>query len=120
MAVNDTTTLTTLLPSTNYLLPYAIPLLLLSLLLTFAGAFLTLDRSRSFPAERYGVLPGAFDQKKRIQFLLEGGVGGLAIGYAFGRVLPPNALSSICSLNFSTTLHISLPHDPRAILVGSA
>ncbi|KAK7050406.1 hypothetical protein R3P38DRAFT_2864492 [Favolaschia claudopus] len=85
MASNDTlTTLTTLLPSTSYLLAYSLPLLLLSILLTFAGAFLTLDRSRSFPAERYGVLPGAFEQKKRILFLLEGGVGGLAAGYAFG------------------------------------
>ncbi|KAK7052380.1 hypothetical protein R3P38DRAFT_2860009 [Favolaschia claudopus] len=85
MASNDTlTTLTTLLPSTSYLLAYSLPLLLLSILLTFAGAFLTLDRSRSFPAERYGVLPGAFEHKKRILFLLEGGVGGLAAGYAFG------------------------------------
>ncbi|KAJ7040825.1 hypothetical protein C8F04DRAFT_1082291 [Mycena alexandri] len=84
MAVNDSTTLTTLLPSTAYLLAYSLPLLFISLLLTFAGAFLTLDRSRSFPAERYGVLPGAFEQKKRIQFLLEGGVGGLAAGYVFG------------------------------------
>ncbi|KAJ7176570.1 hypothetical protein C8R46DRAFT_1160522 [Mycena filopes] len=66
MAVDDSTTLTTLLPSTAYLLAYALPLLFISLLLTFAGAFLTLDRSRS------------------IHFLLEGGVGGLAAGYAFG------------------------------------
>ncbi|KAJ7489469.1 hypothetical protein FB451DRAFT_1024640 [Mycena latifolia] len=84
MAVNDASTLTTLLPSSSYLLAYALPLLFLSILLTFAGAFLTLDRSRSFPPERYGVLPGAFEQKKRLHFLLEGGVGGLAAGYAFG------------------------------------
>ncbi|CAK5262256.1 unnamed protein product [Mycena citricolor] len=85
MAINDTTTLTTLLSSTPYLLAYSLPLLLLSVLSTFSGAFLTLDRTRSFPAERYGVLPGAFEsQKRRVLFLLEGGVGGLATGYAFG------------------------------------
>ena len=84
MAVNDASTLTTLVPSTSYLLAYSLPLLFLSVLLTFAGAFLTLDRTRSFPPERYGVLPGAFEQKKRLHWLLEGGVGGLAAGYAFG------------------------------------
>ncbi|KAJ6551495.1 hypothetical protein B0H19DRAFT_1157919 [Mycena capillaripes] len=97
MAVDDTTTLTTLLPSTPYLLAFSLPLLLLSLLLTFAGAFLTLDRSRSFPPERYGVLPGAFEQnKKRMLYLLEGGVGGLAAGYAFG-------------VHFSTFLSLMVP-----------
>ncbi|KAF7368988.1 hypothetical protein MVEN_00225400 [Mycena venus] len=114
MAVNDTTTLTTLLPSTSYLLAYSLPLLLLSILLTFAGAFLTLDRSRSFPAERYGVLPGAFEQKKRIHFLLEGGVGGLATGYAFGVHLSTflslmiPALSSSAPLNSKTFIVVWL------------
>ncbi|KAJ7740901.1 hypothetical protein DFH07DRAFT_891638 [Mycena maculata] len=85
MAMNDSTSLTLLLPSTSYLLAYALPLLFLSIVLTFAGTFLTLDRTRSFPAERYGVLPGAFEQQKnRFHFLLEGGVGGLIAGYAFG------------------------------------
>ncbi|KAJ7083717.1 hypothetical protein B0H15DRAFT_911772 [Mycena belliarum] len=84
MAVDDASTLTSLLPSSSYLLAYSLPLLFLSILLTFAGTFLTLDRTRSFPPERYGVLPGAFEQKKRLQWLLEGGVGGLAGGHAFG------------------------------------
>ncbi|KAJ7182592.1 hypothetical protein C8R43DRAFT_911084 [Mycena crocata] len=84
MAANDTSTLSALLPSTSYLLAYSLPLLFLSILLTFAGAFLTLDRTRSFPPERFGVLPGAFEQKKRLHWLLEGGVGGLAAGHAFG------------------------------------
>ncbi|KAJ6567766.1 hypothetical protein DFH09DRAFT_1314274 [Mycena vulgaris] len=96
MAVNDASTLTTLLPSTSYLLAYSLPLLFLSILLTFAGAFLTLDRTRSFPPERYGVLPGAFEQKKRLQWLLEGGVGGLAAGHAFG-------------VHFSTFLSLMVP-----------
>jgi hypothetical protein len=74
-----------LLPSACYLLPYALPLLLISIILTFSGAFLTLDRTRSFPP-RYDAIPGAFDTKKakKLHWLLQGGVGGLAIGYAFG------------------------------------
>ncbi|KAJ7049435.1 hypothetical protein C8F01DRAFT_1183301 [Mycena amicta] len=106
--------LTNLLPSTPFILAYALPMLLLSLLLTFAGAFLTLDRTRSFPVERYGVLPGAFDQRKRIHFLLEGGVGGLAAGYAFGvhlstflSLLVP-AISSSSSLNSKSFLPVWL------------
>jgi len=85
MAVNETYTLTTLLPTTPYLLAYSLPLLFLSLLLTFAGAFLTLDRSRSFPP-RYDAIPSAFDRPKntKLSWLLEGGIGGLAAGYAFG------------------------------------
>jgi hypothetical protein len=74
-----------LLPSPAYVLSYSLPLLLLSIVLTFAGAFLTLDRSRSF-APRYDALPGGFDPrgKKKFHWLLEGGVGGLASGYVFG------------------------------------
>jgi hypothetical protein len=73
-----------LLPSV-YLLLYTIPLLILSLLLTFSGSFLTLDRTRSFkPA--YDAIPGASNRKHRIRihWALEGGIGGLAIGYVFG------------------------------------
>ncbi|KAJ7198794.1 hypothetical protein GGX14DRAFT_665132 [Mycena pura] len=77
MAVNDSSTLTSLLPSTPYLLAYSLPLFFLSVLLTFSGAFLTLDRTRSFPVDRYGVLPGAFEHKKRLHLILEGGIGGL-------------------------------------------
>lgn len=84
MTVNNTATLTTLVPASSYLLAYAVPLLLLSILLNFCGAFLTLDRSRSFPP-KYDAMPGAFDRPKRkLHWLLEGGVGGLATGYAFG------------------------------------
>jgi len=84
-----------LLLTTPYLLAYCIPLLLLSSILTFAGTFLTLDRSRSFPPSSegdYAVLPtpGAFGKKqaeRRFRWPLEGGVGGLLGGYAFGRTL---------------------------------
>ena len=77
--------LLTLLPSPAYVLSYSLPLLLLSLILTFAGAFLTLDRSRSF-APRYDALPGGFDprDKRKFHLSLEGGIGGLASGYVFG------------------------------------
>jgi hypothetical protein len=73
--------LTSLLPSTSYLLAYALPLLFLSLSLTFAGSFLTLDRTRSF-SPGYE-LPSTF-KKRKVRWLLEGGLGGLAIGYVFG------------------------------------
>lgn len=85
--------LTPLLPTTPYVLAYTLPLLLLSVLLTFAGTFLTIDRSRSFTprsdASSYSSLPGAFDhpkKKRRFSWLLDGGIGGLASGYAFGRM----------------------------------
>lgn len=80
--------LTVLVPTTVYTLAYTLPLLLISILLIFAGSFLTLDRTRSFPpAEEYSALPGSFDpkfKKRKLNLRLEGGVGGLAIGYAFG------------------------------------
>lgn len=71
--------LTSLLPSTSYLLAYVLPLLFLSLTLTFAGAFLTLDRTRSF-APSYDTLP----KQRKTRWTVEGGVGGLAVGYVFG------------------------------------
>lgn len=82
-----------LLPSTGYLLAYSLPLLVLSIPLTFAGAFLTLDRTRVFPprpdAGYTEDLPGSFNygssRKKKLRWMLEGGIGGLMIGYIFGR-----------------------------------
>jgi hypothetical protein len=58
-------------------LAYSIPLLLLSLILTFAGTFLTLDRTRSFT-------PKDTSTRKTAPIRLEGGIGGLAAGYTFG------------------------------------
>lgn len=86
VSANQTALLTQLLPSTTYTLAYALPLLLSSLILTFAGAFLTLDRSRSFPPS-YDSIPGDFfpnKRNKKLHWLLEGGIGGLAAGYVFG------------------------------------
>ena len=45
MSSRTESTLSSLLASTSYLLAYALPLLFCSLLLTFAGAFLALDRT---------------------------------------------------------------------------
>ncbi|KDQ62239.1 hypothetical protein JAAARDRAFT_170470 [Jaapia argillacea MUCL 33604] len=88
----STTSLTALLPSTTYSLIYSLPLLLISLTLNYAGAFLTLDRTRTFAPRNdaidVGTMPGvAFDynpRKKKFYWLLEGGLGGIGIGYAFG------------------------------------
>lgn len=79
--------LVSLFPSTSFLLAYSLPLLLSSILLTFAGAFLTLDRTRSFPPRYTAIGSVQRATTKRFQFLLEGGIGGLAIGYAFGGML---------------------------------
>ncbi|KAK7676363.1 hypothetical protein QCA50_020667 [Cerrena zonata] len=73
----------TLLSSSAFLLTYAIPLLVLSTVLTFSGSFLTLDRTRALPR------PKTFDpenltRRLRSWFVLEGGIGGILLGYAFG------------------------------------
>jgi hypothetical protein len=82
-------TLSGLVSSTPHLLAYSIPLLLISILLTFTGTYLTLDRSRSFaPSYSPVPLPGGFDRPKKLDltWLLRGGIGGLANGYIFGRM----------------------------------
>jgi hypothetical protein len=67
---------TTILRS-PYQLVYALPLLLISIALLFAGTFLTLDRTRSFASSS--------DVKTKVPFYrLESGLGGLAIGWALG------------------------------------
>lgn len=79
-----TVRLTNLLPTNDYLLPYALSLLFASLVLTFAGAFLTLDRTRSFePAS------DVFQDRQKpasgiISSFIRGGVGGILTGFVFG------------------------------------
>jgi hypothetical protein len=79
-----TVRLTNLLPTNGYLLPYAFSLFFASLVLTFAGAFLTLDRTRSFaPAN------DVFQDKQKstsrfIASVFRGGVGGILTGFVFG------------------------------------
>ncbi|PPQ97818.1 hypothetical protein CVT26_012919 [Gymnopilus dilepis] len=114
--------LTPLLPTTPYLLAYALPLLLLSIFVTFSGTFFTLDRSRSFPPldggssslKGYAAVPGglAFEKttgrKKGLKWYFEGGIGGLAGGYLFG-------------LHLSTSLALIIPATtPSAPLSSQA
>jgi hypothetical protein len=90
-----TISLPILLPSTAYLLAYALPLLLLSCLLTFAGCFLTLDRTRIFAPRSDAGYEGTSQKRDRffsgrrrgswLKIPLQGGIGGLAAGYLFGR-----------------------------------
>ncbi|THH14543.1 hypothetical protein EW146_g5790 [Bondarzewia mesenterica] len=98
---NSTVTLTDLLPSTSYTLAYTLPLLFVSFILTFAGAFVTLDRTRYFsPRDDTSQMPAAVESKrrKRPHLYLEAGIGGLAIGYAFG-------------LKLSTFLSLLIPNE---------
>jgi hypothetical protein len=69
---------TNLLPA-PYQIVYAVLLLGQSVPLTFAGAFLTLDRTRQFAPMS---LPTTKQIKEKWRF--EGGVGGLLGGYVFG------------------------------------
>jgi hypothetical protein len=71
-----------------YLLAYSIPLLIISVPVTFAGAFFTLDRTRSFAGT------GAAAAKWR----LEGGLGGIAGGWLFGVHLTTFLTLAICNL----------------------
>jgi hypothetical protein len=87
MASDDTNDLLSLLPTTPYTLAYALPLFVISILLTFAGCFFTLDRTRSFtPAPHVQPSPRSGQSLfSRLQHLyLGGGIGGLCAGYAFG------------------------------------
>ncbi|KAI0306654.1 hypothetical protein B0F90DRAFT_1691928 [Multifurca ochricompacta] len=102
--------LTDLLLSTPYRLAYAIPLLVLSTLLAFAGSFLTLDRTRSFqPRSSALQVPGSFNltkRPKRLHLYLQGGLGGVAIGYSFG-------------LHLSTFLALIAPNETTSTPLSS-
>jgi hypothetical protein len=125
MATSTSTELTDLLRSTAYRLTYALPLLILSTLLTFAGAFLTLDRTRSFrPRRDPPHLPGSFNltkRSRRVRFYLQGGLGGLAIGYSFGRMF----ICSLCikcaeniPVHLSTFLALVVPNETTSAPLG--
>jgi hypothetical protein len=62
-----------------YQLAYAIPLLVLSLPITFAAAFLTLDRTRTFVPTST-----AISTPSRSPWQFHGGVGGMLGGWALG------------------------------------
>ncbi|TBU27061.1 hypothetical protein BD311DRAFT_724967 [Dichomitus squalens] len=121
MSTQSLLTLASLLPSSSFLLAYTLPLFFLSLLLTFAGAFLTLDRTRAF-APRYDSLQPP--EATRIQhaevllkkvFRLEGGLGGIALGFVFGvhlttflALLIPNVSASSKALSSGAFLAVWL------------
>lgn len=99
MRTSNFITIATILRS-PYQLVYALPLLLISIALLFAGTFLTLDRTRSFAS--------APDVKKKPRFYrLESGVGGLAIGWALGAHL--SCLVSLLILNQTETARLGPP-----------
>jgi hypothetical protein len=63
-----------------YQIVYAAILLAFSAPVTFAGAFLTLDRTRSFAPSNLGTTTAIKKKKWR----LEGGIGGLLGGWIVG------------------------------------
>lgn len=92
--------LSSLLPSGPFLLSYSLLLFIPSLVLTFAGAFLTLDRTRSFvPINDPFIIPKS-NTNVLIPFF-RGGVGGIIAGYAFG-------------LHLSTFLSLLIPSLTKA------
>ncbi|KAH9912699.1 uncharacterized protein BXZ73DRAFT_56051 [Epithele typhae] len=112
MSSNATTTLASLLSSSSFLLAYTLPLLFLSLLLAFAGAFLTLDRTRAF-APRYDALrPPETTKVQHAEivlqsvFRLEGGIGGIAVGFVTG-------------VHLSTFLSLLIPNVTSMSALGS-
>lgn len=117
--------LTDLFSSRPYSLAYDLPLFALSISLAFAGAFLTLDRTRSFrPRSDPLYVPGSFNlskKPKRGRFYLQGGLGGVAIGYSFGRTficLPcRNAAESIL-VHLSTFLALLVPNTTTSAPLG--
>lgn len=116
------TELTGFLSSTPYRLTYALPLLALSSLLAFAGAFLTLDRTRSFrPRSDTLHVPGSFNLTKRprqFHFYLQGGVGGLAIGYCFGRTficVLCHRVAKNFTVHLSTFLALIIPNETTVV-----
>ncbi|SRR6266851_4427158 len=114
--------LTDLLSSLPYRLAYDLPLFALSLLLAFAGAFLTLDRTRSFrPRSDPLHVPGYLNltkKSRRVRLYLQGGLGGVAIGYSFGRtficVLCRKVAENI-PVHLSTFLALVIPNETTSV-----
>lgn len=79
-----TVRLTDLLPTDGYLLSYALSLFFASLVLTFAGAFLTLDRTRSFAPADDVFQDGHKSTSRLIASFIRGGIGGILTGFVFG------------------------------------
>lgn len=117
--------LTDFFPSSSYRLAYDLPLFTLSLLLAFAGAFLTLDRTRSFrPRSDPLHVPGSFGltkKHKRVRFYLQGGLGGIAIGYSFGRMFMCILCRKVAEnvpVHLSTFLALLIPSETTSSPLG--
>ena len=122
--------LTDLLPTNGYLLPYAFSLFFSSLVLTFAGAFLTLDRTRSFAPAGDAFQDRQKSTSRLIASFIRGGVGGILTGFVFGskRSLFPStqaeaSLSQFisprsCPSSYQALLHLNLSNQPLICLFG--
>jgi hypothetical protein len=117
--------LTHLLQSTSYRLAYALPLIVLSALLAFAGAFLALDRTRSFqPRSDSLQVPGSFNlstKPKHVRLHLQSGLGGIAVGYSFGRTLVCVQcfnVAEISPVHLSTFLALVVPYESSSTPLG--
>lgn len=105
-----------LLPSTSYTLAYCLPLFLISLVLTCAGAFLIHDRTRYFK-QRSHTLDDTERSSKLLtssSSFLNGGLGGIFVGYAFGgawcAVTVHFTIAYITfAVHFSTFLALAIP-----------
>lgn len=105
--------LSSLLPATPFALAYVLPLLFLSLLLTVAGTFLTLDRTHIFPStepRRLSLANVKHPWMPTASLLLRGGIGGLCSGFAFG----VHCATFLCLLIPAKTT--SSPLSPKAFL----
>lgn len=79
-----TVRLTDLLPTNGYFLLYVLSLFFASLILTFAGAFLTLDRTRSFAPAGDAYQDRQKSTHRLVASFFRGGVGGILTGFIFG------------------------------------
>jgi len=125
MSGHSSQTLVHLLSSTPYTLAYSLPLLCLSLILTFAGTFLMLDRSRSFPPSAdYDTLPGVFEKSRKHKFVWywEGGIGGLTCGFTTGRkpAFADYAHFGLTIVLGSASGHLPIPPHPFNNLIRSS
>ncbi|KAI0698084.1 hypothetical protein BC835DRAFT_1413230 [Cytidiella melzeri] len=126
MTTNDTHDLLSLLPNTSYTLAYALPLFIVSIILTFAGCFLTLDRTRTFPSSVQAQAPPTKKPSllSRLQPLyLGGGIGGCCGGYAFGGAHHGVwhgawLLTNKTIVHFATFLSILLPNTTSTSPLG--
>ena len=108
-----TVRLTDLLPTNGYLLPYALSLFFTSTVLTFAGAFLTLDRTKSFAPTSDAFQDKQKPMSRLIASVFRGGVGGILTGFVFGSkqslfsFQPSRSL--IILVHFTTFLSLLIP-----------